>query len=71
MGKYEYLIKQKKVTGETMLTDFGVLNAVLVNIANELAEANRLKIIELSLDNHFDKLMDCWRINPEKLVDKA
>ncbi len=71
MGKYEYLIKQKKVTGETMLTDFGVLNAVLVNIANELAEANRLKIIELAVDNHFDKLMDCWDIDRKELVDKA
>ena len=54
-----------------MSSDCSVLNAVVVNIANELAEANRLKIRELSLDNHVDKLMDCWRINPEKLVDKA
>jgi len=43
MGKYGYLINKQKVTGETMLSDNQVRNTILTNIANELAEGNRIE----------------------------
>jgi len=71
MAKYEYLINKYKVNANTMLNEGQARNEILTKIANELAERNRLKIIELAVNNHFDKLMDCWDIDPEELVDKA
>ena len=71
MGKYEYLINKAKVDHSTMLNEGQARNEILTKIANELAEANRLRIIELKNLNHFDKLMNCWDIDPKELEDKA
>lgn len=70
MGKYEF----KHNTGSTY--DRGYLIPHLNNIANELAEANRLKRLELSqiADDRMSEIKDVGKrvvIYGEDLEDKA
>ena len=68
MGKYDELFNHVKING--VVTDGQALTTVLSKIANELAEANRLKRIELDVIDRSNGSGILF-LNQKELVDRA
>jgi len=47
VNKYGYLSRGKTIDNDAMLTNEQALTFAIIKVANELAEANRLKRLEL------------------------